>query len=180
MWKKSKNFIFSFITRRKRKYHAKLVSFNALDYLVREIFPTDMKELLRIERVVYDGDLPWTRSIFLSELYSKKPHLYLGVFDKRQLVAFIGMRVDIYDGHVTNLAVLPQYQKQGIASFLLGEVEKFARKNVCMQMSLEVRVTNLDAQRLYRKFGFISRRRLPRYYDKNQEDALEMVKMLDD
>lgn len=49
-----------------------------------------------------------------------------------------------------------------------------------MQMSLEVRVTNLDAQRLYRKFGFISRRRLPRYYDKNQEDALEMVKMLDD
>ena len=84
MWKKSKNFIFSFITRRKRKYHAKLVSFNALDYLVREIFPTDMKELLRIERVVYEGDLPWTRSIFLSELYSKKAHLYLGVFDKRQ------------------------------------------------------------------------------------------------
>lgn len=168
------------MNRRNRQYHARLIRFNDLDYLVREIFPTDMKELLQIERVVYEGDLLWTRSTFLSELYSKEPHLYLGVFDKCELVAFIGMRVDIYDGHVTNLAVLPQYQKQGIASFLLGEVEKFARKNIGMQLSLEVRVTNVDAQRLYRKFGFISMRRLPRYYDKNHEDALEMVKMLYD
>lgn len=180
MWKKSKSLFHSLLLRNHRSYQAKTKQFKEKELLIREIFATDMKNLLDIERVVYEGDLPWTRSTFLYELYSKKPHLYLGVFDERKMVAFIGLRVDKKDGHVTNFAVLPNYQNLGIGTFLLNEVQHFAQIKFCEQLSLEVRVTNLDAQRLYRRFGFVSQKILENYYDKYQEDALEMVKNLHD
>lgn len=147
-------------------------------WFVREVTNDDIKALLAVERNVYHGKLPWTKSAFLSELISPLPHLYLCV-EAEAILAFGGCRIIGNDAHITNIAVDPDFQGSGIGTFLLQELEHFAKKNGCLTMSLEVRLSNRDAQRLYRKLGYVSRAIKTAYYDQTNEDALDMVKYID-
>lgn len=157
-----------------------LVTIGARQFLLRPITNNDIKALLDLERIVYAGEVPWTRSAFLSELYSPQPHQYLCLEAEEAIIAFVGCRVSALDAHITNIAVLPSYQSQGIGSFLLRRMEGFARSQECRTMSLEVRFSNKEAQRLYRKEGYVSRAIKQNYYDQSNEDALDMVKNLDE
>lgn len=147
-------------------------------YQIRTMAVEDIKELLDIERAVYFGELPWTQSIFKSEIYSSIPHLYLSLIHQDRVVGFIGSRILGSDAHITNIAILPAYQGLGLGTSLIDEVQKFAIMSRCETMSLEVRVSNTDAQRLYRKLGFVSRSIKREYYTENAEDALDMIKTL--
>lgn len=149
-------------------------------YVLRQLTNEDIKTLIFLQKEVYAGNMPWTRSAFLSELTSPMRHLYLCAEDKGKVVAFCGCRIHGVDGHITNVAVLPAFQGRGLGSLLLEEVEDFARQNHCETLSLEVRLSNRDAQRLYRKLGFVSRAIKKGYYDETNEDALDMVKFLED
>ncbi|WP_281738551.1 ribosomal protein S18-alanine N-acetyltransferase [Enterococcus dispar] len=148
------------------------------EWLVREVTNEDIKALLAVERKVYHGKLPWTKSAFLTELISPLPHLYLCV-ENETLIAFGGCRIIGNDAHITNIAVDPDFQGVGIGTFLLQELESFAHKHGCVTMSLEVRLSNRDAQRLYRKLGYVSRAIKTAYYDQTNEDALDMVKYIE-
>ncbi len=64
-------------------------------------------------------ELPWTKSAFLSELYSRVKHLYLGILHNERMIGFIGVRILGADAHITNIAIIPDYQGKGIGSFLL-------------------------------------------------------------
>lgn len=160
------------------KYAEKSVTIGNDAYLLREITPDDIKDLLSIEREVYAGELPWTRSAFLSELSSKNPHLYILAEKDGQTLGFIGCRVIEDDGHITNVAVAAKGQGKGLGTYLLQEAFRFAENQGCSRMSLEVRLSNKHAQSVYRKTGFISSKITPAYYD-DGEDALEMLKQLD-
>ncbi|MBP1044759.1 ribosomal protein S18-alanine N-acetyltransferase [Enterococcus sp. BWM-S5] len=148
-------------------------------YLLREITPDDIKDLLSIEREVYAGELPWTRSAFLSELHSTNPHLYILAEKEGKTIGFVGCRIIDFDGHITNVAVAANSQGKGLGTFLLNEAFAFAKAQSCTRMSLEVRLSNKHAQSVYRKAGFISSKITSAYYD-DGEDALEMIKPLDD
>ncbi|KFN90089.1 ribosomal protein S18p-alanine acetyltransferase [Tetragenococcus muriaticus 3MR10-3] len=148
-------------------------------YVVREITSEDIKDLLKLEREVYTGETPWPRSAFLTELHSSYSHLYLCVLYQNKIVAFIGGRVFFGDTHITHIAVHPDFQRLGIASFLLQEIEAFAYRQHCQTLSLEVRISNIDAKRLYRKSGYEAKKRLANYYRKGNEDALYMVKRVE-
>ncbi|MHC5229654.1 ribosomal protein S18-alanine N-acetyltransferase [Enterococcus sp. LJL99] len=145
------------------------------NYTIRKITLNDIKDLLAIEREVYSGEMPWTKSAFVSELKTAKPNLYLLIEKEGKVIGFIGSRIIKNDGHITNLAVHTTYQGRGIATLLIKEVKKFAKQHECETMSLEVRLSNKNAQRLYRKMGFVSRAIHRNYYDGDKEDALEMV-----
>ncbi|MEX1550110.1 ribosomal protein S18-alanine N-acetyltransferase [Enterococcus sp. C50] len=160
-------------------YPAKELEVNQDTYQIRQLTTADIKDLLTVEREVYLGELPWTRSAFLSEFRSPLVHLYLGVFINEELVGFIGSRIIGTDCHITNIALMSRYQRKSIGSFLIDEIEKFAIMNRCETLSLEVRVGNRDAQKLYRKLGFQSRTIKKGYYTENNEDALDMVKILE-
>ena len=148
-------------------------------YILRELTIEDIKELLDVEREVYNGELPWTKSAFMSELKSPLPHLYLGIFDNGRMIGFVGSRAFGLDCHITNIAVIPTYQRKNLGTKLIDEIEDFAIMNRCETLSLEVRISNQDAQRLYRKLGFQSRRVRKGYYTQTNEDALDMVKFLE-
>ncbi|MGG5358234.1 MULTISPECIES: ribosomal protein S18-alanine N-acetyltransferase [unclassified Enterococcus] len=149
-------------------------------YLLRQLDTSDIKELLALERAVYFGELPWTKSAFLSELRSPFTNLYLGIEENGKLIGFSGARVLGTDCHVTNIAVLPSHQRLGLGSVLIDEIENFAIMNRCETLSLEVRVSNKDAQRLYRKLGFQSRTIKKGYYTEKNEDAVDMIKRIKD
>ncbi|MBL1230484.1 ribosomal protein S18-alanine N-acetyltransferase [Enterococcus sp. BWB1-3] len=156
-----------------KEYESAVIAIGNNEYFVREITQDDIKDLLMIEREVYEGEVPWTRSAFLNELHSKNPHLYILVQKEGKTVGFIGCRVIEADGHITNVAVAKKEQGKGIAVYLLKEAIAFSKNHQCTNMSLEVRLSNKHAQGIYRKLGFSSNKITEGYYD-DGEHALEM------
>lgn len=163
----------------KKEFATKIIENQGKSYRIKELIPRDIKDLLSIERQVYNGELPWTKSAFLSELNSPFQNLYLGILDGEQLIGFIGARIFGLDCHITNIAVIPVYQRRNIGTLLIDEIEKFAIMNRCDTLSLEVRMSNQDAQKLYRKLGFQSNKVKKGYYTQTNEDGLEMIKYLE-
>lgn len=67
-----------------RPYEAKTIQLSNEDYFVRAIKFEDIKDLLSIEREVYAGEMPWTKTAFLMELQATDPHLYLLIQKKEK------------------------------------------------------------------------------------------------
>lgn len=176
MWKKFKQVLaaIGFVPADSPPFKAKTIKIGEQELVIRAIEEDDIKALLGIEREVYFGQLPWTKSAFLSELNSPLLHRYLLIESPKQVWGFIGCRVREKDCHITNVAVSPNQQGQGVGTYLLEEAKKFAIICGCDTMSLEVRINNNQAQRLYRKLGFVSKAIKRGYYTETNEDALDM------
>jgi [ribosomal protein S18]-alanine N-acetyltransferase len=87
---------------------------------------------------------------------------------------FAGMWVLLDEAHVTTIGVDPDYQGRGLGEFLFAALMDEAMQRQATWVTLEVRVSNLAAQSLYRKYGFTVQGRRPRYYSDNNEDAYIM------
>ena len=93
-------------------------------------------------------------------------------------MGYAGMWIILDEGHITNIAVDPTYRRQGIGQGLLDELTKLAVERGAIAMTLEVRVSNAEAQSLYTKLGFVPRGIRKGYYQDNKEDALIMWREL--
>jgi ribosomal-protein-alanine N-acetyltransferase len=125
-----------------------------------------------IERESYGT--PWSRSMFDAEL-RKPSSLALGAFTKDdELIgyAFVSRYVDAW--HVMNVAVAGSYRRRGIASALLERLFDVTGSDPRRGYTLEVRVSNTGAIRLYEQLGFEARGIRRGYYTDNREDALIM------
>lgn len=158
------------------------VDINGVSYFVAKALFTDIPEMIEIERAVYAGKAPWDSTAFANELRRDKDRLYLVIRKNDQLLAFIGSTFDerLRDAHITNIAVLPDYQSRGLGRFLLNIMIKKAQQLNYKTVSLEVRVSNQQAQRLYKELNF-QRTGIKRgYYFGDHEDAADMVLKLAD
>ncbi len=139
---------------------------------VRRLDVHDLDGVETIERASYPT--PWSRSMFVAEL--RKPSaLALGAYaDTEELVAyaFASRYVDAW--HVMNVAVAPEFRRRGIATLLLERLFEVTAGDQRRGYTLEVRVSNHDAIRLYEKLGFEARGIRRGYYTDNREDALIM------
>ena len=125
-----------------------------------------------IERASYPT--PWSRSMFAAEL-RKPSSIALGAYlEEGELVgyAFVSRYVDAW--HVMNVAVSPAFRRRGIASTLLERLFEVTASDPRRGYTLEVRVSNAEAIRLYERLGFESRGIRRGYYTDNREDALIM------
>lgn len=93
---------------------------------------------------------------------------------ERPIVGYGGLWLTVDDAHVTTIAVDPQHRGQGVGELLLNALIDHAYELQARQITLEVRVSNTAAQRLYVKYGFNAVNTRPRYYTDNGEDALIM------
>jgi len=90
------------------------------------------------------------------------------------IVGYGGLWLSVDEGHITTIAVMPEYRGRGIGELALnGLIDQAMALNADM-LTLEVRVNNLVAQQLYLKYGFKPAGTRPRYYTDNGEDALIM------
>jgi [ribosomal protein S18]-alanine N-acetyltransferase len=139
---------------------------------LRRIGEHDLDLVEAIERESYPT--PWSRSMFDAEL-RKPSSLALGAFtDDDVLVgyAFVSRYVDAW--HVMNVAVADSYRRRGIASALLERLFEVTGTDPRRGYTLEVRVSNEGAIRLYEQLGFEARGIRRGYYTDNREDALIM------
>jgi ribosomal-protein-alanine N-acetyltransferase len=143
----------------------------AVAVAIRGLRVTDLAEVEVIEQRAYRT--PWSRSMFASEL-AKTTSICLGAFEGEQLVGYVINSRYVDAWHVMNVAVDPAYQRRGIATRLLERLFELTADDERRGHTLEVRVSNSDAIRLYEKLGFERRGTRRGYYTDNREDALIM------
>jgi ribosomal-protein-alanine N-acetyltransferase len=131
-----------------------------------------LRGIMAIERQVYPR--PWSPSLFVSEMTTGRNRAYLVALDGRSVIGYAGLISYGDEAHVTTIAVDPEYQRLKIGTRLLYELVQESLDLGARAVSLEVRVTNWGAQRLYGRFGFrpVGVRR--NYYQETNEDALVM------
>ncbi len=134
----------------------------------------EITNLLLLEEKVYNGATPWSAAIFQVELI-KEDSLYLVVYHGSRLVAMIGMRKMNTEAHVTNIMVDPEWQHQGLGTYLMKLMIDYAQKANCSFISLEVRIDNENAKKLYQALGFTVKLVRPNYYQDVHKDGLNMV-----
>jgi ribosomal-protein-alanine N-acetyltransferase len=130
----------------------------------------DLDAVMRIERACFDA--PWPRSIMAEEIMSQGCSRMEVAEEPDGVTGFMIYWVIPPEAHLINLAVLPGAQGRGVGAAMLERLLSVARAEVVSQIFLEVRASNLVAQRLYAAVGFeqIDVRR--GYYADNGEDAL--------
>jgi ribosomal-protein-alanine N-acetyltransferase len=132
-----------------------------------------LRRVLAIEARVYPR--PWSASLFLSELSQRSNRSYLVARHEGLVVGYAGMMFTGSEAHVTNIAVDPELHGRKVGSRLLLSLVTEAIARGSSQLSLEVRVSNSAARRMYEKFGFSVTGVRKGYYIETNEDAYVMV-----
>ena len=131
-----------------------------------------LKGVMAIERQVYPR--PWSPSLFLSEMAETSNRAYLVAKMDGDVVAYGGVICYGDEAHVTTIAVDPDYQRRKIGTRVLYELLVAAVEMDARAVSLEVRMSNWGAQRMYGRFGFRPVGVRKNYYQETGEDALVM------
>jgi ribosomal-protein-alanine N-acetyltransferase len=138
---------------------------------IRRLTLAELSEIEAIEQRAYRT--PWSRSMFASEL-AKVTSICLGAFEGDQLIGYIVNSRYVDAWHVMNVAVDPDFQRRGIATRLLERLFELTDEDDGRGYTLEVRVSNKEAIKLYEKLGFERHGIRRGYYTDNREDALVM------
>jgi [ribosomal protein S18]-alanine N-acetyltransferase len=141
-----------------------------------DFHPLQLRDLNAIEALEQRAyPTPWSRSMFAGEL-AKPSSICLGAFDSEDgtLLGYLIISRYVDAWHVMNVAVLPEQRRRGIASALLNRLFEQTADEGRRGYTLEVRVSNVGAIKLYERLGFHSRGVRRGYYTDNREDALIM------
>lgn len=134
----------------------------------------DIDNVLEVEKDSFS--VPWSRESFLREIIENKNiALYLVAKIENKAVGYIGVWRILDEGHITNVAVHSDYRNMGIGGMLVSKLLSLCKEiDGISSFTLEVRKSNLIAQKLYRKFGFNDAGVRKGYYQDNNEDAIIM------
>lgn len=138
----------------------------------REMILGDIPRICEIERECFP--VPWTAGAFRNELLHNQFAHYVVMLWRDEVIGYGGMWTIMDEAHVTNIALIGRYRGRKLGDRLLRELLVRAAARGMKRITLEVRVSNTIAQRLYRKYGFRAEGVRPGYYTDNGEDALIM------
>ncbi len=147
-------------------------------YEIRLLTDKHLKEVLKLNLRCFKAGENYTKYTFSYLLNEPKTLSYRIVTPSEQIVAFVFVMTNTDGtGHITTIGVAPEHRRRGLANKLLRHTEEALQKRNINTVMLEVRVSNLPAQNLYREFGYATVQRLVGYYN-NGEDGFLMVKSL--
>ncbi|KAB7665566.1 ribosomal protein S18-alanine N-acetyltransferase [Bacillus sp. B1-b2] len=132
----------------------------------------DIEDVYKIETVSFST--PWSKEAFYNELTQNRFAKYIVIQYNEELVGYCGVWIVVDEAHITNIAILPEYRGLKLGETLLRKIMEEAKTLGAKSMTLEVRMSNIVAQNLYRKLGFQNGAIRKKYYTDNQEDALVM------
>jgi [ribosomal protein S18]-alanine N-acetyltransferase len=118
---------------------------------------------------------PWPDDAYRSEIETNRLATYLVARAGDEVVGFAGIWLMVDEAHITTFAVDPAWRRRGIGERLLLTLLDVAIERGAREATLEVRLSNVAARRLYEKYGFRPVGLRPRYYSDNGEDALIMT-----
>ena len=118
---------------------------------------------------------PWSKQSLENEL-NNDTSLFWVATENNDVIGYIGMSVVIDEGYIFNVAVSETHRKKGVGSALINELVTYGKKNNLCFITLEVRESNINAQSLYSKFGFIKVGERKNYYSEPKENAILLTK----
>src|SRR5256714_13001076 len=129
------------------------------------------------QRCFLDGEA-YSRDTFEYLLTAPESVSYRVVMQNSAMAGFvIGLLEPDHTGHITTIGIAPEHRRRRLASCLIETIESgFQRRDVRI-VRLEVRASNVSAQKLYASLGYAVTQRLPKYYS-NGGDGLLMIKSL--
>ncbi len=145
--------------------------------VIRKMNMSDTKSLAELDRLCFS--MAWSEKAFSDEAQNKLAS-YLVAERDGKILGYIGYWRVVDEGHITNVAVLPECRRQRLASTLLESIIKEAYNDGLILLTLEVRKNNTPAKCLYEKFGFKKLGERKNYYHSPVEDAIIMTLMLGD
>ena len=140
---------------------------------VRPMRVGDLAAVQDIERSSFTT--PWPAQAYRQEIETNRLAQYLVALIGDEVVAYGGIWLMVDEAHVTTFAVSPRFRRRKIGERLLLALLDLAVDRRAREATLEVRLSNLPARRLYEKYGFRPVGSRPRYYSDNNEDALIMT-----
>lgn len=140
-----------------------------MNYTVTEMSAEHIDGIVNIENKCFSS--PWTYEGIKEELYNENSH-FLVALSESDSVGYIGVQEICGEAYITNIAVLPEYRRMGIAECLLTSAVDGAKKRKCEFITLEVRESNLPAICLYEKNGLLPVGKRKAFYSNPKEDGL--------
>ena len=133
----------------------------------------DVDAVVAIEEEAY-GKHHWAKSSFYDEMANNLAKYYAAKTSDNSIVGYAGTWHIIDEGHITTIAVKKDFLRNHIAEAMIYKIVEDCYKDKVKYLTLEVRVSNEPAIRLYEKYGFQSLGTRKGYYQDNNEDALIM------
>lgn len=141
---------------------------------IRPMTPADIETVVQIDTAA--GILsPWSPNAYARELLKATTFAWVAEVDGR-LAGSLTMWDVVGEGEIANVAVHPDFWRQGIGRALVQTALEKAAELGFERIMLEARESNTAAQSLYRAFGFVEDGRRRAYYV-NGEDAVLMSRV---
>ena len=129
-------------------------------------------QIAALERACFSH--PWSEDSLRAELWNDSAVIIAAEGGDGTVLGYAGLQTVLDEGYINNVAVDPQYRRQGVADELVSAFVRFGRARLAF-LTLEVRASNAPAIALYAKHGFAEAGRRKNYYDDPKEDALLMT-----
>ena len=162
---------------------------NPMKLRIRPMELQDLEQVVTIDQMSFT--MPWPLSAYTFELNENPGSLLLvaetlntdptgcsetqQIVGKPRIIGLIVLWLILDEAHIATIAVHPDYRGRGVARLMLIKALEEAVRRGADQATLEVRINNVAAQKLYYRFGFEVVGHRPRYYRDNNEDALIMT-----
>lgn len=143
--------------------------------IIRTMQPEDVKAIAELETICFSD--PWSENSIASELENRLS-CWLVAEEQGRVVGYVGSQSVLDGADMMNLAVAPEFRRQGIGEALVNTLVSHLQQKGIIALLLEVRASNAPAIALYQGLGFTQVGRRPRYYRNPREDALIMRKEL--
>ena len=146
------------------------------DIEIKRVTQPMLREIADIESICFHS-AAWSEKSL--EILLSFEAVGFAAFLDGKLVGYVGMMTVLDEGQITNVAVLPEFRRKGVARALMTAIDGFAKSVGIVFLSLEVRCSNEAARGLYRTEGWIEAGQRRSFYSSPIEDAIVMTKTLE-
>ena len=143
-----------------------------MEYTIRNACEGDLDQLEALEQLCFS--MPWKRATLQWYLPDDR-HEFLLAVQGEMILGFINMLHVMDEGYIANVAVHPDYRRNGIGAALVQSILRRAEELELLFATLEVRDSNMPAIALYSAHGFEEVGRRKGYYERPKEDAILMT-----
>ena len=144
------------------------------ELIIRQANAEDAMQIAEVEKACFST--PWSYESLKDDITKNDRALYITGQSCGRVCGYVGVWKILDEGHITNVAVLPEYRRQHVASAILAAMFDAMQRQGVMRYTLEVRAGNEAAIALYKGLGFSEAGIRRGYYEDNGEDAIIMWK----
>ena len=144
-----------------------------MDYKLVPMDRSHIPQIAQLERQCFSA--PWSEEALVQALYQDNASFIVAEGADGTVLGYAGLQAVLDEGYIDNVAVRPEYRRQGVADALLGAFERFAQAHLAF-LTLEVRASNAPAIALYERHGFVRAGLRKNYYTAPREDAVIMTR----